>query len=206
MTIDGSVTIVNHRGVADKLERNDIDKDIIESSHILYIVAEMFFSNDSRDAVECAVDIALYSNRKIALAMNNLYFDRNQNFLSKADFIFGNMNEFKYNFQNRDISSLREENLIYIITDGGNGAYIAGKGHNIHVPVIEKLPNKQVSAPSYVGAGDQFAAGFLFGYARGLPLDQCGRLGAETALAVLHASGARPHGDWTELAAKYRSS
>ena len=50
------------------------------------------------------------------------------------------------------------------------------------------------------GAGDQYAAGFLFGLARGLPLDVCGRLGSMAAAEVIGHYGPRPQANLKELA------
>jgi sugar/nucleoside kinase (ribokinase family) len=202
MTVDGSVTIVNNRGIADDLTRNDIDKDIIASSTTLYVIAEMLASVKSRDAVEYAIDIALHASTKVALALNNYYFD-DAGYFKSSDFIFGNMSEFKHSFPDQDLKSLRDSDIVFIITDGANGAHIAGRGNYIFIPVPERFPNKRVENPSFVGAGDQFAAGFLFGYSKGLPIDYCGRLGADSASIVLQASGARPPSDLLDLAEKH---
>ena len=203
MTPEGSVTIVNNQGVADKLTRDDIDTSIISDSSALLIPAEMLASRESADATGFAIDVALRSNRKIAISLNNLYLKGKNDFLARADFVFGNKNEFKHNFPGAELEDFRNTDTIYIITDGSNGARIAGKTHLMHVPAVDLVPNAQTAVPSYVGAGDQFAAGFLFGFAKGLPYIECGRLGAETAAAVLRSAGARPKGDWTSIAARY---
>ncbi|MEO6339026.1 MAG: PfkB family carbohydrate kinase, partial [Caulobacteraceae bacterium] len=52
------------------------------------------------------------------------------------------------------------------------------------------------------GAGDQYAAGFLFGFARGRPLQECGRLGSIAAAEVISHYGPRPQTSFKELAAK----
>ena len=53
------------------------------------------------------------------------------------------------------------------------------------------------------GAGDQYAAGFLAGLARGEPLDRCGRLGAMAAAEVISHLGPRPRTPLRELAARH---
>ena len=203
MTPAGSVTIVNNQGVADKLTRDDIDQDIIKDSSILLIPGEMLASKESADATGFAIDTALKANRKVAISLNNLYLKNKNDFLLKADFIFGNMAEFRHNFSNRTIETFKDADAIHVITDGPQGAHVAGRGYLLHVPPVELIPNAQTAVPSYVGAGDQFAAGFLFGFARGLPYVECGRLGSETAAAILRSVGARPRGDWTGIAAQY---
>jgi hypothetical protein len=53
------------------------------------------------------------------------------------------------------------------------------------------------------GAGDLYAAGFLFGYATGRPLDQCGRLGSNAAAEVIGHMGPRPEASLAKLAAAH---
>jgi sugar/nucleoside kinase (ribokinase family) len=203
MLKDGPVTIVNARGVADKIKPDDIYSSIIEESVSLLIAGEMLISPDSQTAALAAIDVALMAKRKVAISLNNMYFGSGHKILLNADFLFGNLKEFQHNFPSTEISELRNADLIYIITNGSNGAYISGRGNYIEIPAIELVPNEQTAVPSYVGAGDQFAAGFLFGYAHGLSFSECGKLGAETATAIMRAPGARPSGDWTSLASKY---
>ena len=68
------------------------------------------------------------------------------------------------------------------------------KTHRIEAAPVEKVVDT-------TGAGDQYAAGFLFGLSRDRPLDECGRLGAMAAAEVISHYGPRPQVPLKELAA-----
>jgi sugar/nucleoside kinase (ribokinase family) len=201
---DDEVTMAYNRGVADRLTREDIVADMITDSAILLIQAHMLISSESRDATAYAVSLARKANRKVAITLNDLYVNPDQlGFLSQADIVLGNLREARAAFPGRVIQDFRNEAKLFIITDGERGATIAGQGNNIAVPSPELVPSAEAARPSFVGAGAQFCAGFLFGYAHHLPLEECARLGSETAAAVMRSAGARPKGDWTGIAARY---
>jgi len=81
---------------------------------------------------------------------------------------------------------------ISVVKLGRDGALIAGHGQ---APL--QVPAEVVEAIDTTGAGDCWAAGFLAGYLRGLPLVQCGRLGALAGAAVVQVAGAQvPREQW----------
>ena len=206
-TPDESVTMVSNPGVADRLTRAEIDPELIGGSRLLHIQGHLLASPECGDTMQYAIDIAHRANRRVSISLNDLYLPQGQNgFLSRADFLIGNRREFAHNYPGRDIADFRDSAAINVITDGGNGAYVAGHGNIVHAPAISLVPSAEAAIPSYVGAGDQFAAGFLFGFLNGLNYAQCGRLGAETAAAVMRSASARPKGDWRGIGANYVKS
>jgi adenosine kinase len=78
------------------------------------------------------------------------------------------------------------------------------------VPIIGETEDKITTAPAFpieklvdtTGAGDLFAAGFLFGLVRGASHEMCGRLGALAAAEVIQHIGARPQVSLKELAGR----
>jgi sugar/nucleoside kinase (ribokinase family) len=83
-----------------------------------------------------------------------------------------------------------------VVTRSENGAHAASNGEQVHVPAE---PVTQVVDTT--GAGDLFAAGFLFGHVRGRGLAECLRLGAICAAEVISHYGARPEADLAALVA-----
>ncbi len=75
---------------------------------------------------------------------------------------------------------------IIAVTCGSKGSIILTKNERI---TIEALPVKEVVDTT--GAGDLYAAGFMFGYTKGLPLAECGRLGSACASDIITHLGAR---------------
>ena len=73
-----------------------------------------------------------------------------------------------------------------VCTRSGSDVILIREGERVEVPVHRVVP---VDA---TGAGDQFAAGFLYGYATGTPLDVAGRMGCVAAAEVISHYGARP--------------
>lgn len=89
---------------------------------------------------------------------------------------------------------------ITVVTRGGEGATIYQGSQETHVPVA---PVAQVVDPT--GAGDAFLAGFVFGVARGLPLEIAGRIAALAAAYCIEQRGCQEHRYTTdEFAARYR--
>ncbi len=207
MTPDDAATVVANPGVGDYLTEADIFPDLIADSRILFLQAHFFTVDTSKAAVGKAIEAAKAAKRIVALSLHGHRFnpERKTIFLEqhmkKADMLVGNRDEFEILFGQLDMKALADQNRLIVMTDGGNGAYILGRGERIHVP-----PHA-VSAPdNTVGAGDAFAAGFFYGYVNGLALRKCGELGAEAANAVLDIPGARPVGSWKNIADKYLQS
>ena len=83
------------------------------------------------------------------------------------------------------------------MTRGEKGSVVIGDGEPIEVPAE---PVSEVVDTT--GAGDQYAAGFLFGVARGLPLATCAKLGHIAAAEVISHYGPRPEVSLDSFAAK----
>ena len=83
-------------------------------------------------------------------------------------------------------------------TDSGNGVHILSNGARWHVPAV---PTDIVDA---TGAGDLFAAGFLWGLTEGYDLESCGKMGNLAASEVISHIGARPETDLRTLFAKHQ--
>src|SRR5690606_26699997 len=83
---------------------------------------------------------------------------------------------------------------VAVLTRSAKGAVIVTKDET---HVIDAAPVAHVVDTT--GAGDLYAAGFLYGYTRNLPLGQCGRLGAVAAAEIISHYGARPEADMKTL-------
>jgi sugar/nucleoside kinase (ribokinase family) len=94
------------------------------------------------------------------------------------------------------VDALRDRVETFVVTRGEAGATLVRGAERREVPAdaVERVVDT-------TGAGDQYAAGFLFGLARGLTLADCGRLGALAAAEVISHLGPRPETDLKTLAA-----
>jgi sugar/nucleoside kinase (ribokinase family) len=109
------------------------------------------------------------------------------------DFVIGNQQEWTSLYQTEDLelalAQARGECGTVVCTRSGADVIVIRGGERVEVPVHRVVP---VDA---TGAGDQFAAGFLYGLATGKPLSVAGRMGCIAATEVIGHFGARPEAD-----------
>jgi sugar/nucleoside kinase (ribokinase family) len=205
VTPDEIGTVVNCPGVSDRLTVEDIFPDVIAASRLLYLQAHMLYAGTTAAFSRGALDAAHAAKRQLAFSLHDhrmspkqaaLFRDQHK---AEANIVIGNREEFESLFD-APFADFQAGAAIMVMTDGEKGAYIAGQGELHHIP-----PYKLGTRPNTIGAGDQFAAGFLFGYLSGLTLERCGELGAEAAAAILEIAAARPPGSWTHISAKYKA-
>jgi len=110
----------------------------------------------------------------------------------KVDIIFSDQEQAYEFFKTTDWELIKKEaakfNTTFIITFGAKGAYILHKNKEIFIP-SEKVER----VIDTTGAGDQFAAGFLYGFIKGYDLNTAGKLGAQMAANIIQQIGAKPY-------------
>ena len=164
----------------------------------------MFDRELAKKAFVTAAQYAHAANRKIALTLSDPFcVDRHrEDFLdlvaNHVDILFANENEIKSLFLKDDfedaINAISSHVEIAVITRSEKGAVIISAGEKI---TIDAVPVKSVIDTT--GAGDQFAAGFLYGLTEGKPLEECGKLGAIAASEVISHIGPRPEAKLSDL-------
>ena len=119
----------------------------------------------------------------------------------QVDLLFANEDEALALFETDDLAvavdGLRTRTRLAAITRSARGSLLAGDGEVVSIPA---LPVEKVVDTT--GAGDQYAAGVMYGLAAGQPLESCGRLGAMAAAEVISHFGPRPQVSLRELAAR----
>jgi sugar/nucleoside kinase (ribokinase family) len=109
----------------------------------------------------------------------------------QVDLLFANEAELKALFQtgsfDEALAALRPHVKLAAVTRSEKGSVILHRGERLTVAAepVEKVVDT-------TGAGDQYAAGFMFGLSRGRPLPQCGRLASLAAAEVISHYGPRP--------------
>jgi len=163
---------------------------------VLYIEGYLWDAPKAKEASHKAIDIARAHGTKVAFTLSDpflmgRYRDEFLDLLPKLDILFANEEEAKALFAVDDFDSVlqavRPLSAIAALTRSEKGCVIA-KGSEVHV--VDAVPVKRVVDTT--GAGDQFAAGFLYGLTHGLGLAECGRLGSLAAAEVISHVGARP--------------
>lgn len=205
VTPDAQRTMSTYLGASSLLAPADIEKAVIERGRILYLEGYLFDPPEAQEAFRAAASIAHAAGRKVALTLSDPFcVDRHRAaFLDlverHADVLFANEAEICSLYRVRDfdaaVARVREHCEIAALTRSERGSVIVA-GDAVHV--VPAHPVDRVVDTT--GAGDLYAAGFLVGLSRGLPLPVCGRLGSLAAAEIISHVGARPQVSLAELA------
>ena len=207
VTPDAQRTMNTFLGASVELSADDVDEDLISNAQVTYLEGYLFDKEQAKQAFIRAAEAAHNAGHRVALTLSDPFcVDRHRSdFLrlveSHVDILFANEEEIKSlymqdNFEDA-MSAVSEHVEIAALTRGEKGAVILNKGEQI---VIDAAPVEQVIDTT--GAGDQFAAGFLYGFTEGKDVETCGKLGALAAAEVIGHIGPRPEIQYAELIAK----
>src|ERR1700693_2195830 len=206
VTDDGERTMNTYLGAAQDLTPADIDAAQIEASKIVYLEGYLWDPKSAKEAFVKASTIAHDAGRQVALTLSDSFcVDRYRgDFLDlmrkgTVDLVFANEAELRSLYETADfdtaLKQLRSDAKLGVVTRSEKGCVVASKEGVTAVPAFPV--GKIVDT---TGAGDLFAAGFLFGLVRGAGHEKAGRLGALAAAEVIQHIGARPQVSLKELA------
>ena len=206
VTPDGERTMNTYLGAAQDLTPADIDPAQIEASRIVYLEGYLWDPNSAKEAFVKAATIAHGAGRQVALTLSDSfcvdrYRDEFLELMRKGtvDLIFANESELHSLYQTADfdtaLKQLSADARLGVVTRSEKGCVVVSNGGVVAVPAspIRELVDT-------TGAGDLFAAGFLFGLVRNAGHENAGRLGALAAAEVIQHIGARPLVSLKELA------
>ncbi len=195
ITPDKERTMNTYLGATEYLSDIDIDEELIARSGWLYLEGYRFDGQKSKEAFYKAIEIAKKNNTRIAITLSDSFcVDRHRadffNLLNgSADLVFCNEDELKSLYQVEDIEAAQKfiADTISCIacTCAEKGAYL------FHRSSIKRISTNKVSVIDTTGAGDNFAAGFLYGLSKEFSLDKCATFGNEIAGQVLEVYGPR---------------
>ncbi len=200
VTPDGERTMNTYLGASQLLAAGDIGLDLIASASITYLEGYLWDPPLAKDAFRVAMDAAGRVNRKVAFALSDAFcVDRYRDEFAEllngpVDIVFGNDVEAKSMFETDDlegaITELGRLCEVVVITRGPEGSSIVTNGERVDVPgvPVEKVVDT-------TGAGDVFAAGFLYGLTHEMSPYQAASLGAACASETISQMGARPDRD-----------
>jgi sugar/nucleoside kinase (ribokinase family) len=207
VTPDGKRSMNTFLGASVEFAPSDVDEATVQGGAILYLEGYLFDKPIAKTAFVHAAEIAHKAGRKVALTLSDSFcVDRHRDSFrhlikTQVDILFANEEELLSLYETRDfddaIKILSSETGLAAVTRGEKGSVIIGDGEPLTVPAE---PVSQVVDTT--GAGDQYAAGFLFGVARDLPLATCAHLGHIAAAEVISHYGPRPEVSLKELAIK----
>lgn len=206
VTPDGERTMCTFLGASNQLGPDDVDGAILEAAQIVYLEGYLFDPSEARRAFAKAAGLARAAGRTIALTLSDAFVvERHRDALmgfidDQVDLVFANEAEITALFQTASfdeaVAAIRGKAKMAAVTRGEAGSVIVTERELIQIAAqpVEKVVDT-------TGAGDQYAAGFMFGLARGRPLSQCGQLASLAAAEVISHYGPRPQVSLKDLAA-----
>ena len=208
VTPDAQRTMQTFLGASALLGPVDVDPARLAQARITYLEGYLWDAPAAKQAMRLAATLARRAGRKVALTLSDRFcVERHrEEFLglidAAVDIVFANREEALALFETEDLDEacgrLAERTEIAVVTMSEKGS-VATRG--AERAVIEPIAVGPVLDTT--GAGDLYAAGFLFGLVRGMPLGTCGRLGALAAGEVISHFGARPVLELAKLAAEH---
>jgi sugar/nucleoside kinase (ribokinase family) len=197
VTPDGERTMNTYLGACVDLNERDIDASVVSTADVTYMEGYLYDKPAAKAAFREAARISQAAGKLTSITLSDSFcVERHRDdFLSliknSINIVFANESEIKslYKTQNFSgaIDAVRQDCPIAVVTRSEKGSVIVKGQETIEVPAH---PVKKVI--DVTGAGDLYAAGFLFGYTAGKPLAHCARLGSLAASEVISHIGPRP--------------
>ncbi len=197
VTPDGQRTMQTFLGVSVELRSDDIAPDLIVRSQITYLEGYLYDPPAAQQAFVKAARLAHEAQRRVALTLSDSFcVERHRAaFLElvrgHVDILFANEHEICSLYQvaefDQALQHVRGHCEVAVLTRSEKGSVIL-RGDELHI--VDAAPVSRVVDTT--GAGDLYAAGFLYGFTHGRELAECGRIGAIAAAEVISHFGARP--------------
>jgi sugar/nucleoside kinase (ribokinase family) len=197
VTPDAQRTMSTFLGISNDLGPEDIDAGVVTKAKVTYLEGYLFDPPQAKDAFRKAARLANDAGHKVALTLSDAFcVDRHRDdFLDllagSVDILFANEAEITSLYRGDDFDSaaraVRGQCDLAVLTRSEKGSVvIAGDAtYEIKAERVDKVVDT-------TGAGDLYAAGFLYGLTHGYDLPRAGRIGALAAAEIISHVGARP--------------
>ncbi|MCZ8080603.1 MAG: adenosine kinase [Fuscovulum sp.] len=201
---DGERSMNTYLGISSELGPEDVSDDVAGAATLLFLEGYLYDKPKGKQAFERAAKLCQNAGGLAGIALSDPFcVDRHRDdfrrLVKELDYVIGNEHEWASLYQT-DLSAALEQAAadagVVVCTRSGDEVILVRGDETVTVPVRRVVP---VDA---TGAGDQFAAGFLFGLATDQPLAVSGRMGCVAAAEVISHFGARPE---TDLKALFRA-
>jgi len=205
VTPDAQRTMNTYLGASTQLGPGDVDARLIARGRFLYLEGYLFDPPEAQEAFRAAAGFAHAAGRKVALTLSDPFCVNRHRaaFVDlverHVDVLFANEVEICALYEANDFDTalqrVRGQCEIAALTRSERGSVVVA-GRDVHVVEAQAA----TAVVDTTGAGDLYAAGFLFGLSRGMDLAACGRLGSLAAAEVISHVGARPLAPLAEMA------
>lgn len=205
VTEDGERTMATHLGVASTLGPEDLDQDLLRRAQVVYLEGYLWDLPPAKAAMRQAMALAHANDALVALSLSDPFcVQRHQHeFLEllqgDVDVLFANEDETMLLFGSEDfdaaLEAVEETGLLAALTRGPLGSVVVAASGPVAIPA-----DPVAAVVDTTGAGDLYAAGFLYGLTHGHEPERCARLGGLCAAEVIAHVGARPQQDLRLLA------
>jgi sugar/nucleoside kinase (ribokinase family) len=205
VTEDAERTMATHLGVASEFGAVDLHDGHLASTQVIYLEGYLWEQPTAKVAMRDAIEVAHRNDASVALTVSDPFCVQHHRaeFLelldSDLELLFANEEEAMMLFGTSSfdaaVDAVAETGVLAVLTRGAHGSVVVTASGPVEVPAA---PVGQVVDTT--GAGDLFAAGFLYGITNGLRPEDAARLGGVCAAEVISHVGARPRGDLRALA------
>lgn len=199
VTPDGERSMNTYLGISAELGEGDVNPALFTDGSWLFLEGYLFDKDQGKSAFLRAAEACHAAGGKAGIALSDPFcVDRHREdfrrlVVGPMDYVIGNVHEWQslYQVENLDaaLAQAAADCDTVVCTRSGQDAILIQGGERVTAPVHRVVP---VDA---TGAGDQFAAGLIYGLASGRPLAVAGRMGCIAAAEVIGHVGARPEGD-----------
>jgi sugar/nucleoside kinase (ribokinase family) len=211
VTQDGQRTMATFLGACVELGPEDIDAQLIGAAQVTYLEGYLFDPPRAQEAFRRAAQIAHRAGRKVALSLSDPFCVARHRaafrelVMGEVDILFANEAEICSLYETGDFAeaaaAVRGHVAVAALTRSAHGSVVLGQGshgrgeaHDVAAAPVDHVADT-------TGAGDLYAAGFLYGLTRSLPLPTCGVIGSLCAAEIISHVGARPEAALRDLVA-----
>ena len=207
VTPDAQRTMNTYIGACSLLSPKDMDEKIIKNSKITFLEGYVWEEDLAKESLVKAAEISRKAGNKVALTLSDPFCVKKHRLEFKElikkniDILFANEFEVKELYQTEDLEESAKEisNMIEIVaitrSEKGAKIYNAKEAVEIKAKVFNKVKDT-------TGAGDLFAAGFLYGLTKKFSILKSGNIASITASEIISHFGARPETNLADLIQK----
>ncbi|MEM6603027.1 MAG: adenosine kinase [Pseudomonadota bacterium] len=208
---DAERTMCTYLGCAGLVPADALSKESIEASSVTYIEGYLWDQEETKKAIRHALEIVHNAGRYAALTLSDVFcVERHREdfkalIAESCDIIFANEDEIKSLYQVDDfdqaLQECRQSGKLFALTRSAKGSVIV---HGSKIHVVDAVPPKKLVDTT--GAGDSFAAGFLYGLTQNMDYPTAARIGSAVASEVISHFGARAEVNLADLIAPLKAA